>query len=82
MRTMGRRLDKPNASGGTTDHSEEIKRLRERAKTKEHYDQLIYNLAADLLVSHDESGISLDNWLYARRLVELLIGQEIVESGV
>ncbi len=78
---MSRRLEKPNASGGTTDHSEEIARLRVRARSKEHYDALVYELCADLLASHDDSGISLDNWT-ARALVELLIGQEITESGV
>lgn len=79
---MARKLDKPNRYGGTTDHSEEVRRLRERAKTKERYDALVYNLCADLLISHDETGIALDNWLYARDLVELLIGTEIIESGV
>lgn len=79
---MGKKLDKPNASGGTTDHSEEVARLRERSKRKEYYDKLVYLTAADLLESHDESGISLDNWLPARALVELLIGERIVESGV
>lgn len=79
---MGERLERPNKSGGTTNHSPEIVRLRERAKRKERYDQLVYLLAADLLESHDESGISLDTWPAARNLVELLIGDEIVESGI
>lgn len=79
---MGHKLDKPNASGGTTDHTSEIIRLRERAKHKERYDQIVYLLAADLLEAHDESGISLDTWKPARDLVELLIGDEIVESGI
>lgn len=79
---MARRLDKPNATGGNTDHGEEVARLRERAKSKERYDQLVYLLAADLLESHDQSGIALDNWGPARDLVELLIGDEIIESGI
>lgn len=79
---MGRKLDKPNASGGNTDHSEAIARLRERAKKKERYDALVYELAADLLQSHDESGISLDAWTPARDLVEMLIGDSIIESGI
>lgn len=79
---MSRRLEQPNASGGTTDHSQEIARLRSRAKTKEHYDKLVYELAADLLETHDASGISLDDWTVARALVELLIGDSIIESGI
>lgn len=79
---MSRRLDKPNASGGTTDHSQEIARLRVRSRVKEQYDRLVYQVAADLLEMHDSSGCSLDNWPAARALVELLIGDEIVESGV
>lgn len=79
---MGKRLDKPNASGGVTDHGEEVMRLRQRAKSKERYDQIVYLLAADLLEAHDESGISLDSWKPARDLVELLIGDDIVESNI
>lgn len=79
---MSHKLDKPNASGGNTSHSEEIARLRERAKTKERYDALVYELAADLLQSHDESGIALDSWTPARDLVEMLIGEPIIESGI
>lgn len=79
---VGRRLDKPNATGGNTDHSAEVARLRERAQRKERYDRLVYELAADLLESHDQSGIALDNWPAARDLVELLIGDDIVESGI
>lgn len=79
---MGQRLPRPNRSGGVTDHGAEVMRLRERAKKKERYDQLVYLLAADLLEAHDESGISLDDWPSARSLVELLIGDEIVESRV
>jgi hypothetical protein len=77
---MARRLERPNATGGNTDHAEEIQALRDRSRTKERYDFLVYQLAADLLEAHDESGISLDAWTPARDLVELLIGAEIVES--
>lgn len=79
---MSKRLPEPNRSGGNTDHSEEIARLRERATRKERYDQLVYLLAADLLEAHDESGISLDAWQPARDLVELLIGDDIIESDI
>lgn len=34
----------------------------------------------DLLQAHDETGISLDDWLSARLLVELLIGKPILEK--
>lgn len=79
---MGRRLDKPNASGGTTDHSELVARLRVRSRQKERYDQIVYELAADLLEMHDSSACSLDNWKPARDLVELLVGEEILESNI
>lgn len=79
---MGHRLSEPNRYGGTTDHSQEIINLRVRAKKKERYDALVYTVAADLLEAQDETGISLDNWKAARDLVELLIGGEIIESGV
>jgi hypothetical protein len=79
---MARRLESPNRSGGCTDHSPEITSLRQRARKKERYDALVYELCADLLVAHDESGISLDGWKTARDLVELLIGGDIIESGV
>lgn len=79
---MASRLEKPNASGGNTDHSLEIWELREKAKKKERYDALVYELCADLLQSHDESGIALDDWTAARDLVELLLGESIIESGI
>lgn len=79
---MSRKLDKPNASGGNTDHSGEIIWLREKAKYKERYDALVWELAADLLEAHDESGIALDDWKSARDLVEMLIGEPIIESGI
>lgn len=79
---MSTRLDKPNDSGGNTDHSLEIWELREKAKRKERYDALVYTLVADLLQAHDESGIALDDWSAARDLVEMLIGEPILESGI
>lgn len=79
---MARRLERPNRHGGVTDHTEEIANLRRRAVRKERYDELVYLVAAELLEAHDESGITLDNWKAARDLVELLIGSEIIESGI
>ena len=42
---------------------------------------LAYELAADLLELHDDTGISLDNWESARMFVETRIGHEITENG-
>ena len=68
---MGRRLDKPNRYGGTTDHSQEIAALRKVASLMLDDDLIIQlNLAADLLEAHDQTGISLDDWPWARRFVE------------
>jgi hypothetical protein len=81
---MARKLDKPNASGGTTDHSVEIAVLRQLAyEVRFNHNLLIQlNLAADLLESHDQSGISLDNWSWARQYVESYIGVRVIPNGV
>lgn len=88
---MATRLDPP-VNCRTTDHADEISRLRdtERAYARlgptitntERTVGLAYAVAADLLSSHDETGISLDNWRFARNLVEHLLGQPILENGV
>lgn len=80
---MARRRDGNVEMGlASTDHSEEIARLRERAKQFEVRDQLVYLVAAELLLAHDETWISLDDWHAPRRLVELLVGDSILENCV
>lgn len=66
-----------------TDHSTDITALRDRAATYEEgsFVRLTVETAADLLELHDETGISLDNWVAARGLVENLIRHEITENG-
>lgn len=71
-----------------TDHGKDITRLRERAAwCRERFGSLTqravtYELAADLLEIHDQTGLSLDNWASARAFVEHRIGHEITENGV
>lgn len=94
---MARYLDKPNASGGTTDHAEEIVELRAMAAealadsdsmsdegvfTDGRLTYLTLNLAADLLEAHDQTGISLDDWPYARQLVEALLESPVLPNCV
>lgn len=74
-----------------TDHSEDIARLR-RSATKwafkagqtESRDLMLQALAqqaaAALLEVHDATGISLDNWVGPRGLVEFLIEHPIQEN--
>ena len=67
----------------STDHSGEIAWLRLRAiESGDRRDELIFLVAADLLESHDETGCSLDHWTAPRNLVELLLGEPILENGV
>jgi hypothetical protein len=42
----------------------------------------VYLLAADLLESHDQSGIALDTGGLPVTWLELLIGDEIIESRI
>lgn len=44
--------------------------------------EMSLEVAADLLEMHDQGGISLDNWVSARSLVEELIHSRILENGV
>jgi hypothetical protein len=75
---MSARLETPARTGGTTDHSEEIRELRERART---YAQsapasaIVCRAAADLLEVHDRTGISLDRWDGPRDLVNLALSR-------
>ena len=80
---MARRLDEPNRYGGTTDHSEEIAELRAMAAEAEERESFVMiNLAADLLEAHDQTGISLDDWPYARQFVEQILTEPILPNGV
>lgn len=69
----------------TTDHSADILALRNKAQDPSSSDTsaglLTLSTAADLLELHDQTGISLDHWVNARSLVELLIGHRITENG-
>lgn len=78
---MPYRLTEPNAHGGMTYHGDIIASLRRMAAAADgDWDRICLNLAADLLASHDDSGVSLDDWPWARRFVESLIGRSIVPS--
>ena len=63
-----------------SDHSAEIADLRTQVGDGTVLEALTRAVAADLLQAHDETGISLDDWLSARLLVELLIGKPILEN--
>lgn len=63
-----------------SDHSAEIAQLRDQVGDGTALEALTLAVAADLLQAHDETGISLDDWLSARLLVELLIGKPILEN--
>lgn len=85
-----------NASGGTTEHEAEIAALREEAFLLQSLtptprspedDDLVLRVcalmtAAALLEVHDASGISLDDWIGPRQLVEHFIGDAFLENGV
>lgn len=72
------------------DHSEQIARLRSietvyarlgtDITSTERTIGLAYATAADLLEIHDATGISLDNWTFARNLVEHLLDEPIKEN--
>lgn len=59
----------------TTNHAEQIERLRRDRPTPEN------RLAADLLELHDKTGIRLDDWESARTFVESKVGP-IQPNGV
>lgn len=83
---MARRLSEPNQYGGTTDHTDEIKALLlkagEAAESDNNQLAIEIFLAAELLESHDQTGISLDDWATARRFVEHHLGSEILPNLV
>jgi hypothetical protein len=71
--------------GVYTDHSAAIAALRARCPSDTAAlddEQVATLLAADLLEAHDDTGISLDNWISAREFVERRIGREIEPNGV
>lgn len=82
----------PELGTTRTDHSAHIARLRSVEHSyaclgptitdDERTIGLAHAVAADLLELHDATGISLDSWLFARNLVEHLVGAPIVENGV
>jgi hypothetical protein len=75
------RFQRPN--NGWTDHSHDVAYLRDTAGgMTPGVIQTTYNTAADLLEAHDATDISLDDWVSARGLVEMLIGKAITENGV
>lgn len=64
----------PNEHGGQrTDHSDVIAQLRKRADAHRrvgNYAEFVYDtVAADLLETHDATGISLDHWTGPLNLV-------------
>lgn len=78
---MARRLNQPNATGGSTDHSEEVSWLwTESTKQSDRDRQLEFMLAAELLQCHDETGISLDDWPVARQFVERRLAKDIIPN--
>lgn len=64
-----------------TDHSRYIRELREQAEAATPPDSYRLGLVADLLEAHDDTGISLDNWLNAREFVEYHISATIDKNG-
>lgn len=68
-----------------TDHSDDVARLRAACPpdtTPMLTDmEVAALLAADLLEAHDDTGISLDNWIAAREFVERHIGHTIDENA-
>lgn len=77
------KLKEPNAYGGVTDHGDVIAVLRTRAGSAvSEGDKIALHLAADLLTAHDQSGISLDDWPWARRFVEMWGQQPVLPNSV
>lgn len=66
----------------TTDHADEIATLRRAADDAglSTADRLACAAAAALLVCHDDTGISLDDWDEPRDLVEHLLGRPILRN--
>ncbi len=79
---MARRLSFGPENCRTTDHAVEIAWLRLPREDDSFMDALMRELAADLLEAHDDTGISLDDWLPARLFVELLLDKKILINGI
>lgn len=79
---MSRLLTTPNRSGGTTDHSDEIRDLRAFSRQSRGPSDaaIIARAAADLLEVHDASGISLDDWTGPRDLVNLALSRYLTRG--
>jgi hypothetical protein len=65
-----------------TDHAEELAVIRAKADKASGMDKVFIQLAADLLQSHDETGISLDDWPTARRFVEHFTGSPVLPNCI
>ena len=74
---MARNVNPATNHSRTTDHSEEIRALRDawlaQTERQSHRTAILYRAAADLLEVHDETGISLDDWDGPRNLVNLAL---------
>ena len=79
---MARRLPFGPENCRTTDHAVEIAWLRLPRDGASFMEALMHELAADLLEAHDDTGISLDDWLPARLFVELLLDRKILKNGI
>lgn len=68
----------------TTDHSSEIRELRQLATLGflSPLESAGLLAAADLLQAHDETGISLDDWYGPGRLVTLALGRPFLATEV
>lgn len=67
-----------------TNHSEEIAELRWKADRPglDPLEAAALRAAADLLVCHDETGISLDDWPGPGSLVNLMLGKPFLRNHV
>lgn len=94
---MGYKLTEPNATGGTTDHSEEVAEMEKFVAITMAEDDVPYGMfletlickaASALLQDHDSSGGSLDHWTGPRELVIqalTIIGkdeEDLISNGV
>lgn len=79
-----KKSDYAESSETKTDHSEDIRVLRDVAKQGSHDRQYKLQLlvCSDLLEMHDRQSLSLDNWKAARALVQGQIGHSIQENHV
>lgn len=82
---MAKRLAGDGSTGfRSTDHRGEIDELLDRLNVTEPQtlEAMALMVSIDLLKAHDETGISLDDWVSARQLVEHLLGYPIMPNGV